>query len=89
MTADNASLHDGHHLLHASLRTSVERDGDCSFILNYDDQKTSSYITPALYKLRGGEFKIRPRYYPIELLDSCPSADEEESGEDSEKNPLV
>ena len=39
-----------------------------------------------MYKLRGGEFKVRPRYYQIEQLDSCPSADEEESGEDSDKN---
>ena len=33
MTADNVSLHDGHHLLPASLRTSVERDGDCSIAM--------------------------------------------------------
>ena len=90
MKPDYASLHDGHHLLPLSLRESVKRDEDCSFILNRDDQKTSSYITPALYKLRGGELKVRPRYYAIELLNSSPSADAEENGEDSEKIlPLV
>ena len=80
MTADNASLHDGHHLLLASLRASVERDGDCSFIHNREDQKTSGYTTPALYK-------IRPKYYyAIKILDSSPSStDKEGSGKGSEE----
>jgi hypothetical protein len=82
MKADNASLHDGHHLLPLSLRKSVEQDGDCSFIRYRDDHKTSGYITPALYKLRGSKFKVSPRYYAIELLDSSPSVDEEENGKD-------
>ena len=34
ISADAPTLRDGHHVLPASLRESVERDEDCSFLLN-------------------------------------------------------
>ena len=33
---------------------------------------------------RGGEFKVRPKYYPIQILDSPPSTEKEGSGKGSE-----
>lgn len=72
ITTEDANTYDGHFLLPKSLKESVLQGGDMGFTLNRHNQKTPNYYTPALYKLRGGEFKVRTKYANnvIDIVDS-------------------
>ena len=62
VNTEDLALYDGHHLLPTTIQESVLRNGEISFTLNRDNGKTLKYAVPALYKLRGGEFKVRAKY---------------------------
>ena len=65
-------VYDGHFMLPTSIRESVTDVKDKVFILNRRNMNTPEYVTPALYKLRGGEFKVKTKFIRevVDLINS-------------------
>ena len=81
-----ASSDDGIKSLPTSLQIDVAQD-ELTFIYDFANTLTANYVTPALYKLRGGEFKLRPKYRPIEISDS-PAAGKKKRGQKDAKDAV-